>query len=364
MELAAVDWAFADSTHRDLTHDLHPWPAKFIPDIPATAMRLLSEPDDLILDPFCGCGTSAVEAVRAGRNVVAVDVNPLAALIASAKTTDVNAERRTAIATWAAGLRPVSVDAAPAWAPPIPNIDYWFSESVQAQLAALLAAIEEFDRGGAFLKVVLSSIIVVVSRQESDTRYRRIDRETTPAEVVARFQKKLDAGLRMLAELDVVPRASRAARVFTADARSFTDATGPLEAALAVFSPPYPNSFDYHLYHRFRMFWLGMDPRPIKHNEIGAHLRYEPSSVWESDMTAAFDQVARSLRPGGHAVCVVGDGIIRGKVFASADALWALAPSVGLEPIWRVERSIARTRRAFNLSDSRLREEHVLVFRR
>ena len=30
-----------------------------------------------------------------------------------------------------------------------------------------------------------------------------------------------------------------------------------------VTSPPYPNAFDYHLYHRFRIFWLDGDPREM-----------------------------------------------------------------------------------------------------
>lgn len=361
--LGAIDWSFANSTARDLTHDLHPWPAKFIPDIPASAIRLLTEPGELVVDPFCGCGTTAVEALRTRRDVVVSDVNPLATLIAAAKTTPLSETVRDAIAEWALGLHPVPDNAEPTWAPAIPNIDYWFSAPVQAQLAALLDAITAFDGGSSFLQVALSAIIVGASRQESETRYRRVDRETTPAEVMARFQKKIRTGLRMLADLEAVAAGHRA-RVLTADARTFTRTTGPLNAALAVFSPPYPNAFDYHLYHRFRMFWLGMDPRPIKHDEIGAHLRYEPSSVWEADMKAAFHQVAESLRLGGYAICVVGDGIVNGEIFGSADALWALAESVGLEPVWRVRRPIARTRRAFNLADSRLREEHMLAFRR
>src|SRR5436305_8726697 len=33
-DLAAVDWAFATNDTRFLTHDLHPYPSKFIPQIP------------------------------------------------------------------------------------------------------------------------------------------------------------------------------------------------------------------------------------------------------------------------------------------------------------------------------------------
>lgn len=363
--LDAVDWSFSTSTDRDLTHDLHPWPAKYIPDIPATAIALFTSPGDVVLDPFCGCGTTAVEALQAHRSVVAADVNPLAALITQAKTLVVPEATRRQISRWGRRLRAVSPTADPEWVPAIPNIDYWFDPPVIAQLSALHSAIEAFGAAVPFLKAVFSSIIVGASHQESETRYRRIERELTPEDVVERFRRRLDVGVAMLTDLDRALDGSPAtATVVCADARSFSDEVDDVKADLAVFSPPYPNAFDYHLYHRFRMFWLGMDPRPIKHVEIGAHLKYEAGSGWETDMRASLDQVAAAVRPSGHIVCVVGDGIIKGEVFRSADVLWAMADGCGLTPVWRTERDVSRTRRAFNLSDSRLRSEHVLVMQR
>jgi hypothetical protein len=363
--LEAVDWAFSASTERDLTHDLHPWPAKYIPDIPATAIDLFTSPGDVVLDPFCGCGTTAVEALRVHRSVVAADVNALAALITEAKTVVVSEATRREISAWAGGLKFVASNAEPEWVPPIPNIGYWFDEPVVAQLSALRSAIEDFGQALPFLKVVFSSIIVGVSHQESETRYRRVARDVTPADVVARFRRRLEFGVAMLAQLEKALCGSPAtATVMCADARSLANDVADVKADLAVFSPPYPNAFDYHLYHRFRMFWLGMDPRPVKHAEIGAHLKYDAGSSWETDMRASLDQIAAALRPGAHVVCVVGDGIINGEVFPSADILWANAESSGLTPLWRTQRDVSRTRRAFNLSDSRLRSEHVLILQR
>jgi site-specific DNA-methyltransferase (cytosine-N4-specific) len=33
---------------------------------------------------------------------------------------------------------------------------------------------------------------------------------------------------------------------------------------------PYPNAYEYWLYHKYRMFWLGMDPLKVRAKEIGA----------------------------------------------------------------------------------------------
>lgn len=360
--LRATDWSFEASTTRALTHNLHPWPAKFIPDIPAVAIRALTSPGDMVLDPFAGCGTTAVEARAAGRAYVAADVNPLAVRIAEGKCEAPSPAQRREIERWSESLRVAPVtDELLALAPAIPNRDYWFDPPVVAQLAALRRAIAELGVAQAFLETVLSSIVVSVSHQESETRYRRVERDVDAAAALELFRRRLDAGLRMAEGFDSLADDRPERRYLVADARHLDDRIEPESVQLAVFSPPYPNSFDYHLYHRFRMFWLGFDPRAVKHQEIGAHLRYEPRGCWEADMAAALRALEAVLAPGGHIVCVVGDGIIAGELVPSAELLAEAAEEAGLTSAWRGTRPVAGQRRAFNLADVRLREEQVLV---
>ncbi|HEV3320952.1 MAG TPA: DNA methyltransferase [Solirubrobacteraceae bacterium] len=361
--LQEIDWAFESSVVRDLTHNLHPWPAKFIPAIPAAAIKALSKPNDLVLDPFGGCGTTAVEAIRRGRRARSTDVNPLAVQITKAKCFAPTPPESAEILAWAATLRVVAptqrlLDAAPA----IPKREYWFSKASIAELAYLLQQIRKLGVAQDFLEVVFAAIIVQVSRQESETRYRRIEREVSAAEVLARFRKRLATSLAMAEDLGrALKGVSRQALIECADARAL-DTVPDDTVDLAVFSPPYPNAFDYHLYHRFRLFWLGHDPRPLKHLEIGAHLRYEGAAEWAHDMGQVFGEIQRVLRPGAHALAVVGDGLARGKIIHSPDILCTLANDHGLELRWRTTRPVVASRRSFNLSDSRLRTEQILVF--
>ena len=58
----AIDWNFPNSSS---TPGVHPYPARFIPEIPAAALRLM-DPQGSVLDPFCGSGTTLVEALRHG----------------------------------------------------------------------------------------------------------------------------------------------------------------------------------------------------------------------------------------------------------------------------------------------------------
>src|SRR6266516_4635242 len=75
--LAALDWSFTAARSDELTHGLHPYPAKFIPSLPRQAIAALSRRGELILDPFSGGGTTAVEALATERGAYSIDANPV-----------------------------------------------------------------------------------------------------------------------------------------------------------------------------------------------------------------------------------------------------------------------------------------------
>lgn len=56
----ATDWRFRSSSGG---RDIHPYPARFIPEIPRAAIRILRQPK-VVLDPFCGAGTTLHEALQ------------------------------------------------------------------------------------------------------------------------------------------------------------------------------------------------------------------------------------------------------------------------------------------------------------
>lgn len=88
--LKAIDWDFTDAKTNYLTHGIHPYPAKFIPQIPNALIQELSSVGDTVGDIFCGSGTTIVEALTLKRNAVGIDANPLACLIARSKTGVIN----------------------------------------------------------------------------------------------------------------------------------------------------------------------------------------------------------------------------------------------------------------------------------
>jgi hypothetical protein len=86
------------------THNFYRYPARFSPQFARAAVEAFSRPGDTVLDPFVGGGTSAVEALAAGRRFVGCDLNPLATFVARVKTTPLSKADAQAAADWASLL--------------------------------------------------------------------------------------------------------------------------------------------------------------------------------------------------------------------------------------------------------------------
>jgi len=134
-------WDFRTENTKGFTHCFHNYPAMMIPQV---ANRLISKYGSnagLLFDPYCGTGTSLVEANLKNINAVGTDLNPLARLIAKAKTTLIDKQHldlllkdfNDKIFRFRFGIdKSDSV-----MLPNFKNIDYWFTKSVQQKLAVI-----------------------------------------------------------------------------------------------------------------------------------------------------------------------------------------------------------------------------------
>lgn len=83
-ELKLIDWSFPKLSNSGL-HSLHWYPATYVASIPGTIISKVTKAGDTVLDPFCGSGTTGLEAIRLGRQFIGIDTNPVAILITEAK---------------------------------------------------------------------------------------------------------------------------------------------------------------------------------------------------------------------------------------------------------------------------------------
>lgn len=89
------DWDYANVDTKTHTHCYHVYPAMMIPQVARRLIQLYGRSGGVLLDPFCGSGTSLVEARLAGMHAIGIDLNPFAVFLAKTKTTDFDLEQVT-----------------------------------------------------------------------------------------------------------------------------------------------------------------------------------------------------------------------------------------------------------------------------
>lgn len=366
----STNWDFSDAPANKGIHAIHTYPAKFIPQIPRKLIELFHPGDSsIVLDPFCGSGTTLVEAINLGLDAWGIDINPLACLTSRVKTTplplDLNGIAKQVIMMAKRRLTEGTVHV-----PPIPRVDHWFRHNVQEALAALVEEInlEEINPVREALQVALSSIIVQVSNQEGDTRYAAIEKDVSTEEVFNRFEKAVVAVSKALSSLsDTLFRRLGRATILNRDILTVTPDDLPSSVGLVVTSPPYPNAYEYWLYHKYRMYWLGMDPLAVRQYEIGARPHYfskngQDERDFERQMGYCFHLLAQVMKPGARACFLVGRSIIHGRIIDNVALLQRAAHPHGFLTEGIIERRIPASRKTFNPVHGKINKEHLIVF--
>ena len=382
--LKDIQWDFPNAITNDLTHNIHPYPAKFIPQIPSALIQELSSPGETIGDIFCGSGTTLLESLRHNRHTVGIDANPLAVLISKSKITNLSVsdfneirehrvacdEIRSEIVPGQYPLWKGSPFASNGWRPSPDICEFWFVPHVVEELAEILKMIEQVRSKSARLlcKVAFSGIIVRVSKQDSDTRYVRREKNIKPGDTMRIYLTRLDALNAMAREMNRALRCDMPRRVILADLLKSPE-TPPFD--LVVTSPPYPNAYSYHLYHRTRLIWLGYDPIEFKTVEIGSHRKYSAKGpnratpeTFRREFETVFTWLRDRLNDGRHACFVIGDSKIQGEMVDNASLIADTARASGFREIARIDRTIASTSKAFNPKIGRIKSEKILIMRK
>ncbi|MBC8228796.1 MerR family DNA-binding transcriptional regulator [bacterium] len=381
--LSLLDWDFVDANTGFLTHSIHPYPAKFIPQIPNTLIQELSSIGDTVLDPFCGSGTMSVEALRLGRHAIGLDANPLSCLISKVKTTKISQSEADELLGLADEIKDLGQQTSLGNLPLFPDmpsftaatrptfrgVEDWFDEHVIDELAFVKKKCRSLTQENArqLALVAMSSIIVTVSRQDSDTRYVRRDKNTQLGDTFSRFSRAL---------LDTTQKALEFAR--EVDSRwnvqiieaNILDQPDIGSVDLVVCSPPYPNAYSYHLYHRTRMLWLDMNQPDFKKIEIGSHRKYSRKGsngatveTFRGELDTIFAWLARQLRPKRHACFVIGDSVIKGEKVKNDELLIKVAKKHGFVLEANIKRNLQATRKSFNPKIGKIRDEHIVILR-
>lgn len=133
-------WDYRSANTKTVTHCYHNYPAMMIPQIAERLIATYGRDANFLFDPYCGTGTSLVEANLKGINSIGTDLNPLARLIAKTKTAIIDIqildlylkEFNDLAFSLNFGIEKPNIVL-----PEFKNIDFWFSKTVQKNLAII-----------------------------------------------------------------------------------------------------------------------------------------------------------------------------------------------------------------------------------
>lgn len=361
--LSEIDWSFSNRAKAPAIEGIHPYPAKFIGDIPRAFIEHLAIPAETrVFDPFCGSGTTLVEAQRAGLATVGIDLNPIACLLTRVKTSPLPSNFFSAVEDVVDRAKKIKAT------PPttIPNVDHWFKCDVQLAVASLAQTIarDEYAPWLDLLRLTLSSILVRVSNQDSDTRYAAVEKKVGREDVFIYFTT---AASKLQKALENRDWPLSEAQVIEGNTLEIQPEQIGKNIGLVVSSPPYPNAYEYWLYHKYRMWWLGFDPISVKEKEIGARAHFfkknaHSAELFIDQMRASFDLIDAVLVKHGFVCFIVGRSKIHGRIINNGDIIEKVALERGLDIVTRFDRVINANRKSFNLAHANIKTETMLVF--
>lgn len=350
------EWDFKTYQTKTYTHGFHNYPAMFIPQVARKLILAFSKEGDLVCDIFCGSGTTLVESSLLNRNSIGIELNPLAVLIARAKTTAIDPKTLLEKLKVIVKNYQQAVNIEP---PQFYNIDFWFNKKAKNDLARLRYAIlnisEENIRN--FFLLPFSEVVRMASltRHNEFKLFRSPDKLTDKfkPEVLNEFIKLCEKNILGMKEYvrDVLPQTY--SRIIMGDATK--DNGIPHNSVdFIITSPPYGDSrttVAYGQFSRLSSQWLDLLPQNIKDIDkelIGGKnnvdikdpimkqsstLRYSIDAIAEKDIKRAKDvlsfyidlnktlkQAYNILKPKKYFCLIVGNRTVK-EVLLKTDAI-------------------------------------------
>ncbi len=298
-------------------HSLHEisYRACFKPQLPRFFIDRLTQPGDIVYDPFLGRGTTLIEAALMGRCAWGCDVNPLSRILCEPRLSPPTlAEVEQAI---------TAVDFADADELPDELLVFYHPDTLR-QISALRRHLLRKHAGGTLTRADRWLRMVAVNRLTGHSPGFFSVYTLPPNQAVSvRSQTKINDRLKQAPPYRDVPAillqktrsllrdCTPAGRARLEDLTSRSrivvgpaSATPELEAdsvALAVTSPPFLDVVDYRTDNWLRCWYCGIDAASVPVTMC------RQLDGWREFVTEVLREVRRVLRPGGHVAFEVGE---------------------------------------------------------
>ena len=247
-------------------HGLHEYKGKFNPQVAKAILNIFGVgAGSRVLDPFCGSGTTLVEASHLGATSVGTDINPMAIYLANAKLAclstpiDLLRDDLARVASKLSRLRNPKL--ASARSERDNYLRSWFDERQLAWIEAIRTSVQAScgTRASIFLAVASNILRDYSDQDPADLRIRR---RSSPLPTIGFREAFLDACAKFLDRLAAAQRVLgvrlTSSSAVLRDTRNVdgSDLGGMFDAAIT--SPPYATALPYIDTQRLSLVWLGL----------------------------------------------------------------------------------------------------------
>ena len=315
------------SVNQYLTHWIYPYRGKFHPQMIRALLNILGVTrHSVVLDPYMGSGTTALETALMGAESVGVDVSPLCVLLTRVKTQSVFGLEQIR-ARVEALLQQDSIS--PHDCTIASESDSFVSDFVTMARLVTFSDISRRNRDGptAFRKNLQAMLTSVEAHAEAIRRF-----EINPGRVVVSLGDARDLGASRIDEDSI-------------------DAV--------VTSPPYSIALDYAKNDQHALEALGIDLKQLRSAMTGVRGRgpRQKLALYNEDMKKMFAEVARVMKPGARAAFVIGNATVDGREYTTTEQMAEWAMETGL----RRERELPKI--VYGLY-SIMSDEKILIFQK
>jgi hypothetical protein len=243
---------------------------------PAYSVHLVSElldtharGESIVLDPFCGTGTTALACAERGISCDTTDINPFLIWLAQTKARpytkmDVDA-LKFASAQIAKSILATGEDTG--WLPPLYQIEKWWEPAILSALGRAMCKIKELAEEIpsnsvdllklAFCRVAIEQSHVSFGHQsmsfKKGDQSQRLGSLFSQEELIVTNWEQAIASIATAACSPTVKQP----RVILCDARELSSKLGSNRYTCVITSPPYPNRMSYIRELRPYLYWLG-----------------------------------------------------------------------------------------------------------
>lgn len=318
------------SVNQYLTHWIYPYKGKFHPQMIRAFLNIIGlKQGDIVLDPFIGSGTTAIEAQLLGINCVGIDISPLCVLQSKVKTESIDV---------------------------LPQIEEWGKEIARRIKPSL------FNPEGKTINDVINS-----TENERVKNFYKMAKLVAISDNVRRgrdfsnaFLKNLELMLSSVADyIEIIKKLNL--KLGKVDIKLGDSRALPLDKESIdgiVTSPPYSIALDYVSNDAHALKELGYSLSEIREEFVGVRGKGQTRiDLYNEDMKKSLEEMFRVLKAKKYAVIVIGNATYLGQEVKTVEFTIDYAKKIGFKLVKNIGKII------FGLYNV-MQKENILIFQK